>query len=88
MAKWFMAHKEISLAIKQLESIQHQPFEHTDRALYDLSMLYKKQDRLQEAASLWERLMRSDVQKCRYDASIELAKYLEHKKKSTDAHYM
>ncbi|ATO28550.1 ribonuclease H-like domain-containing protein [Bacillus atrophaeus] len=81
MAKWFMAHKEISLAIKQLESIQHQPFEHTDRALYDLSMLYKKQDRLQEAASLWERLMRSDVQKCRYDASIELAKYLEHKKK-------
>ncbi|TYS21621.1 hypothetical protein FZC71_17640 [Bacillus subtilis] len=82
MAKWFMAHKETDQAVKQLETFKEKPFEDQDRALLDLSLLYKKQNRLAEAVPLWEKLSRSQNQKCRYDAVIELAKYFEHKEKA------
>lgn len=81
MAKWFMAHKETDEAVKQLETLKGKSFEDQDRALLDLSLLYKKQNRLAEAVPLWEKLSRSQNHKCRYGAVIELAKYFEHKKK-------
>lgn len=81
MAKWFMAHKETDQAVKQLERLKEKSFEDQDRARLDLSLLYKKQNRLEEAVPLWEKLSRSQNQKCRYTAVIELAKYFEHKKK-------
>lgn len=86
MAKWFMAHKETDQAVKQLERLKEKSFEDQDRARLDLSLLYKKQNRLEEALPLWEKLSRSQNQKCRYTAVIELAKYFEHKKKSLAKH--
>lgn len=82
MAKWFMAHKETDQAVKQLEALKEKPFEDLDRAMLDLSLLYKKQNRLAEAVPLWEKLSRSQNEKCRYTAVIEHAKFLEHKKKA------
>ncbi|MGR6858619.1 ribonuclease H-like domain-containing protein [Bacillus halotolerans] len=81
MAKWFMAHKETGQAVNQLERLKEKSFENKDRALLDLSMLYKKQNRLEDAVPLWEKLSQSQHQKCRYTSAIELAKYFEHKKK-------
>ncbi|AZV51174.1 ribonuclease H-like domain-containing protein [Bacillus halotolerans] len=81
MAKWFMAHKETGQAVNQLERLKEKSFENKDRALLDLSMLYKKQNRLEDAVPLWEKLSHSQHQKCRYTSAIELAKYFEHKKK-------
>lgn len=81
MAKWFMAHKETDQAVKQLERLKEKSFEDQDRAQLDLSLLYKKQNRLEEAVPLWEKLSCSKNQKCKYAAAIELAKYYEHKKK-------
>ncbi|UYO30397.1 ribonuclease H-like domain-containing protein [Bacillus halotolerans] len=81
MAKWFMAHKETGQAVNQLERLKEKSFENKDRALLDLSMLYKKQNRLEDAVPLWEKLSHSQHLKCRYTSAIELAKYFEHKKK-------
>ncbi|PRP53803.1 hypothetical protein C7B71_16485 [Bacillus halotolerans] len=81
MAKWFMAHKETGQAVNQLERLKEKSFENKDRALLDLSMLYKKQNRLEDAVPLWEKLSHSQHQNCRYTSAIELAKYFEHKKK-------
>ncbi|MCY8319051.1 ribonuclease H-like domain-containing protein [Bacillus vallismortis] len=81
MAKWFMAHKETDQAVMQLEKLKEKSFEDQDRARLDLSLLYKKQNRLEEAVALWENLSRSQNQKCRYAAVIELAKFFEHQKK-------
>ncbi|PNB44304.1 hypothetical protein C1X64_38165, partial [Pseudomonas sp. GW456-E7] len=75
MAKWFMAHKETDQAVKQLERLKEKSFEDQDRAQLDLSLLYKKQNRLEEAVPLWEKLSCSKNQKCKYAAAIELAKY-------------
>ncbi len=86
MAKWFMAHKEMDQAIKQLERLIEKPFEDQDSARLDLSLLYKKQNRLEDAVQLWEKLSCSQNQKCRYAAVIELAKYFEHKKKNSEKH--
>ncbi|MBY8913732.1 ribonuclease H-like domain-containing protein [Bacillus sp. YC2] len=78
MAKWFIAHKETGRAILQLEALIGKAFEDSDKALFDLAMLYKKQNRQADAVQLWKKLMTSDLHKCRYQSAVELAKYFEH----------
>ncbi|CDG26257.1 ribonuclease H-like domain-containing protein [Bacillus velezensis] len=82
MAKWFIAHKETDRAVSQLEALQGKDFEDSDRALFDLAMLYKKQNRRQDAVPLWEKLTGSDLHICRHQSAVELAIYFEHHAKN------
>ena len=40
MAKWLLANRETELATAQLQELE-KPFEHSERASFDLSMQYK-----------------------------------------------
>ncbi|MCY8340819.1 ribonuclease H-like domain-containing protein [Bacillus haynesii] len=85
MAKWLLANRETELATAQLQELEKKPFEQSERASFDLSMQYKKQGMLKEAAALWLKLQNGEDGKTAWRAGIELAKYLEHRKRDIRA---
>lgn len=78
VAKWFQASGNSSHAMKTYERIKTNDREHEWKAKYNLSMLYKKERKLDEAVKLWKEMKSSPfIRECLY-SYIELAKYYEH----------
>ncbi|MFS0657159.1 ribonuclease H-like domain-containing protein [Bacillus sp. 179-C3.3 HS] len=81
LARWHLAHRDIEEATKHLQDLKGADFVQVNQASFDLSLLYKKTNRLDEAVRIWRELFESNELHLTLKAGVELAKYEEHRQK-------
>ncbi|WP_243290014.1 ribonuclease H-like domain-containing protein [Bacillus sp. FJAT-47783] len=84
IAKWFQTTGNEGEAVKTYEQLNKEKLENVWKAKIELSFLYKKEGKFDQAVQLWKELKESPLTQDQLNAHIELAKYYEHRVKKID----
>ncbi|NCU16424.1 hypothetical protein GW534_01355 [Bacillus sp. P1(2020)] len=83
VGKWFSSLNQSKQAIKLYEqALDNFDGKESWQAKYDLAMQYKKQKQIEHSLPLWKEIIDEGRGIVKVKSTIELAKYLEHKRKS------
>lgn len=83
VGKWFSSLNQSKQAIKLYEqALDNFDGKESWQAKYDLAMQYKKQKQIEHSLQLWKEIIDEGRGIVKVKATIELAKYLEHKRKN------
>jgi uncharacterized protein len=82
VGKWYSSLKQTSQAIKIYEqALENFEGKEAWQAKFDLALQYKKQKQIEKAIPLWDEIIKKGKGTVKVNATIEMAKYLEHKQK-------
>nr|WP_199426716.1 ribonuclease H-like domain-containing protein [Anoxybacillus caldiproteolyticus] len=77
-ARWFAALGEINAAKEVYEHVAESDMQESIKAKWNLSLLYKKEKRYEEAVEIWKDLFQHSNDSLKMKAATELAKAYEH----------
>ncbi|MBA2872445.1 hypothetical protein HNQ85_002754 [Anoxybacillus calidus] len=87
MARWFDSLGEISVARETYERVAESNVQEAAKAKWNLSLIYKKEKRYEEAIAIWQELLQDQSDLLKIKAATELAKVYEHHFKQVEEAY-
>ncbi|WP_250886537.1 ribonuclease H-like domain-containing protein [Bacillus sp. SM2101] len=84
IARWLDTLGEKQSASHKYKAIATSEDEHSDKAKFNLAMIYKREKNVKKAIDLWKQLVESNDMSLQIQAAVELAKVYEHQFKEID----